>query len=740
MRKEIQDSTKNCSLSVSRRGFLAGSAGLTFALSLGLLGSDSDAQAQTKFGDAWVTIGTDGRITIMSPAAEMGQGSMTSLPLIFADELGADWADVTVQQAPPNDELYGNPFFHGLMLTAASSSVLSYFSKVRMQAAQARMILHEAVAKEWGVPVKELTEEPSAILHSGSGRKVTFAEIAEFATLPVQPPEVTESDLKPWSAFRYIGKDVPRVDLPAKVNGTAEYSIDVRLPGMLYGTVLRAPIEGSAPADVDDADALKVPGVIKTVHLPYGVGVLANSAEAAIAAKDQLHVVWSKMGDPDTFDSEAVLETYAKAAGDLSAKTQVWAEKGNTHKAMQSAATVIEGSYRHDFVYHAQMEPLNAVVSINEAGDKVEIWCGTQAPTLAVAATAQALDIETNNITLHRTYLGGGFGRRGHRDQEFLVDAVLLAKAAQKPVKSIWTREDDIHNGRFRPMGAHHLRAGLDGEGKLIGFHQRIASESAMVYQDPVRYEAAGSKPIFAMLGTGDWSIEYNLPNRLSEHVRQYDGMRLSSVRGTGTPPNNFVIESFIDEIALKKDVDPLDFRLELLDGNTRAQAVLHRVAELSGWREPRNDGHGLGVSFELYETCMLASVADVSVDRESGEINIHHIWAVIDPGLAVQPDSIAAQMEGAIVWGIGMALSERITMTDGEVQQSNFHDYLVPRMSDIPPIHVEVIPTDNKPGGVGEAGVAMGAAPVGNAFATLTGVRLRHLPMTPERVLAALS
>lgn len=730
---------------LSRRNFLTGTAGLTFALSLGLkaAGAHSMAVGDRQISDAWVTIGTDGKITIVFPVDEIGQGTSTALPLVFADELGADWNDVVVVPSPADDKIYGNPYY-GVMLTGGSAGIAGYFTLVRTQAAQIRKILHNAVATNWSVPVSELSEGPSQVVHKKTGRKITFAQIAGFAQYPVHPPEITENDLKSWSEFRYIGKDMPRVDLPAKVNGTAEFSIDVRLEGMLYGMVLRAPIESSVPTSVNDAESSTVPGFVKTVLLPYGVGILAETMEAALASKVRLEVEWSVVERAGSFNSEVALERYAEAAKDLSIKSAFAhtndfnrADTADIYKAFDAADAVFEGHYSNDYTYHAQMEPLNAVVALNAAGDRADVWVGTQSPTSAVAAAAKALDIAEDKITLHRSFSGGGFGRRNHEDQEFTVDAALLAKASRRPVKCIWSREDDVHNGRFRPMAAHTIRAAFDRDGNIIALHHRIASETAFSFSHPSMYKAFGSRPFLSINGS---DIDYAIPNFLAEHIEQVDGMRLAPVRGTSVTTNNFAVESFLDEIALKKGVDPLEFRLGMLRHDTRALAVLNSVAEMASWPQGAVKDRALGIGFVHNSGSYMASVAEVSLDRASGTIKVHNIWAAIDPGLAVQPDTVQAQIEGGIIYGLGVALSERITMEDGVVQQSNFHDYLIPRMRDVPNLHVEVLSTDNAPGGAGEMGVTMAVAPVANAVAALTGVRMRRLPMTPERVLDALA
>jgi isoquinoline 1-oxidoreductase beta subunit len=722
---------------VSRRQVMIGAAGLSFAflapaheLAAAVLGSARSGNALSP----WVSIDTDGAITIMSPATEMGQGSLTSLPLIIAEELDADWAAVRVVPAPPVESIYGNPGFGGMMYTAGSNAVTSYFKNLRTFGAQVRHILLENAASKLGVPVNELTTEPSAVVHANSGRRLSYGEIAAFAQVPEKAPEIAPEQLKKPGQWRLIGKDVMRVELPTKVNGTAHYSIDQQVPGMIYGAVVRAPVEGSAPDRIDDAKAKAVPGVIAIVKLPYGVGVVAETAWASFAARQALDIGWTGQGTAWGFDSEKGMEAFAAAARDPNAKVTEWSKAGDARGEMPKAASLIEAEYRCDYAYHAQMEPLNATASVTDGA--AEIWCGTQSQTMAVEAVAKALGIPREKVKLHDMLLGGGFGRRGHRDEEFIIDAVLLAKEAKRPVKVMWTREDDVHNGRQRPMSAHFLRAGLDASGRLNAWQHRVAGDRVTPYMDPVRYEKAG-KDFILMLGTD--LKGYDVPHQLIEQVFEDTGVRTSPLRGIGFTANKFASEAFMDEIARKRGIDPLKFRLDLLKNTPRALKVVQRVAEMADWGKPRGEGRGLGLAFIDYSGSQVAGIAEISLDRRSGQIRVHNFWCTIDCGIAVQPDNIVAQTESSIVYGLGMSLTEQITIKDGAVQQSNFYDYRVPRMSDVPLMHVEVIATDNHPTGVGQMATPLVAPAVASAVAGLAGVRLRHTPFTPDRVLKAL-
>jgi len=719
---------------VSRRALMIGAAGFTFTVTSGLRTGAAARSGEVALSP-WVTISTDDTVAIMSPAAEMGQGSLTSLPLILAEELDADWAKVRVVVAPPNDALYKNPAF-GYMYTAGSNAVTAYFKDLRKFGAQVRKVLLANAGNRWEVPVAELTTGPNVVIHEKSGRRLTYGEIAAFAEVPATAPEVAESELKSPEKFRLIGKDVMRIELPQKVNGTAQYSIDVQVPGMLYGAILRSPVEGAAPDKIDDVKAKAIAGVVQVVPLPYGVGVIAETPWAAFDAKDALKVTWTRAGKAWGFNSEKALPAFAAAARDMSQPTKLWAKEGDAPAALQGAATIVEAEYRNDLVYHAQMEPLNAVASVSPNGDACELWCGVQSKTIAVTVAANALKIAPEKIAYHDMLMGGGFGRRGHRDEEYVHDAVVLSNAVKKPVKAMWTREDDVHNGRFNPLSAHYLRAGFDASGKLIAFHHRKACDEVTAFQDPVRFERQKGRDGIAYNGLD--APYYEIPNRLGEAVPRESGLRTSSLRGIAHLTNVFAIESFMDELARKRGIDPATFRRDLVKTNPRAVNIIDKVSRMADWGKKR-DGSALGFTYMNYSGTQIALAAEVSLDRKSGALRVRNVWTALDPGITVQPDNIVAQTESSIVYGLGFALFERITIDDGAVQESGFYDYRVPRMSDIPEMHIEVVASNNHPTGVGQMATPLMAPAIANAVAELTGVRLRESPMTPERVKKAL-
>jgi isoquinoline 1-oxidoreductase beta subunit len=718
---------------ISRRNFLSGSAGLTFAFAVSpQLDVAGEALAQTSFGpNVWMTIATDGTITIVSPAAEMGQGSFTALPAIVAEELDADWAKVRPILPPQWEEKkYGNPAYDGAFQTTASSSVKGYFKGLRLAGAQARRVLIDAAAARWNVPAAELTTEPSVVVHKASGRRLSYGEIAAFAKAPAELPKIEEKDLKSPANFRLIGKDVPRVDVPSKVTGAAKYAIDVQIPDMVYAAVLQPPYPGGTPQAVDDAAARKVPGITDIVMLPEGVGVVGTGVEATQAAKRLLKVTWSNV-EAARHDSETALGQFAEIGRDKSRNGVVYDRVGDAKAAMAGAARVFRGEYRTRYLYHAQMEPLSATAAVSPDGTSAEIWAGTQGPTNALNQIARLLKTDRSKLVLHQHTLGGGYGRRSQ--QEVIIEAVRLAKAVGKPVKLIWSREDDLTFGKFRPMTAHHIEAGFDAGGKLVAWHHRVISESV------IAYTSGDPKPrMDRIVMKGSPIPQYPIPNKLAEHVIVPGNARLAAWRGVGNGHNAFAAECFLDEIAKELSKDPVAFRLELAEGQPRMQHLLRVVAEMSDWTRKRDD-RGLGVATMVKDDTLAAGVAEVSVDRASGRVKVHNVWCALDAGIAVQPKNLAAQTEGSIVYGLGHVLREQVIIKDGQVQQSNFTDYEIARMSDTPNIEIRVVSTNNPPTGGGEDGLPVLACAVGNAIATLTGVRLRELPFSPERVRGAL-
>ena len=725
---------------ISRRGFMQAAGALTFSFTFAGKVSNAMAQEGTAKFNAWVSIGADGTVTVMMPAAEMGQGALTALPLILAEELDADWSKVTAQYAPPIPKIYGNyhPLFAGAMITAASISTPGYWMSMRMGGAQARRVLLDNVAAQWGVPVGELTTEPSVVVHARSGRRISYGDVVKVAKVPEQPPQLTEADLKKPSQFRLIGrKDIPRVDVPSKVDGSARYGIDVRLPGMLYASVLEAPYDGAKATNVNAADAMKIPGVKKVLPLPFGVAVLGDTVHATRKGRSALKVQWdaggAKMGG---FDSEKAMQEYARHGRDPNAKAMTWYEKGDAAKSLAGAAKTLEAEYSSVHCYHAQMEPMNCVARVSADGQSAEVWTGTQSVALAAFVASSVLKTTPDKIRVHQHLLGGGYGRRIWPDA--VAQAVVLANITKEPVKLILTREDDLTAARPRPMTFHAMKAGFDGSGNLVAWRHRLVAENVDAVAAPPRFKATGGKDIIGWRGLEQ--PFYGVPNMMCEAVREERGVRVHAWRGIGAGYNKFASEAFLDEIAHATGKDPLALRLELTKDHPRASAVIRAVAEMADWKKPRPKDRALGIAFSDYHGSFSAGIAEVSLDRKTGKIRVHHYWIAGDAGIVVQPENAHAQLEGAVVYGLGSALSEELTYKDGAVQQTNFHQYHVTRMSDMPEIHTRIVASQAAPTGMGEIGVVTVAPAIANAVFQLTGKRLRSLPMSPARVKSVLA
>ncbi len=733
---------KTTIINKQRRSFMVGAAGFTFTVAAGgpvlnaLLASDAIAQSTRVRLNDWVTVFTDGTVAIMSPAAEMGQGSLTSLPRIVADEMDADWAKVRIVPSPASDKIYGNPGRGYHQYTAGSATVTGYFKNLREFGAQVRQVLMENAAQRWNVPLAELATQPGVVLHEKTGRRLPYGEIAAFAKIPAQAPKV---EIEPVSTaqFRLIGQDIPRVDIPGKQNGSTQYSIDVQVPGMIYGAILREPVEGAGVVSVDDAAARAVDGVISVVPLKKGVGVLAENPWAAFQGRKALKVTWGGKAQGSGFSTEGGYARFSAAAKDPAHAVIDWEKQGDASAKLKTAAHVVEAEYRSDYAYHAQMEPLNSVAAVSPAGDAVEIWCGVQSQTIAVTVAAQALGIAESKVTFNHHLLGGGFGRRGNRDADFVLDSVLLSKASGKPVKVMWTREDDIQSGRFRPLYVNRLKAGLDAAGNVTGWHHRAVCDHVMAFMDPVRYQQVKGRDGIALNGIGVGA--YDIPDRIAEGVLEHTGMRTNPLRGIGFTANSFATEVFVDELAAKAGADPVAFRLRMLKQQPRGRHVIEETAKMAEWSRKR-PGHGLGMAYVDYSGTHIAGIADISIDKASGAIKVHNFWCTIDCGVAVHPDNVIAQTESSIVYGVGLALTERISIENGAVQQSNFFDYQVPRMRDVPQMHIKLVQTKNHPTGAGQMAVPLVPSAISNAVFALTGVRLRQQPMLPTRVKLALA
>lgn len=716
---------------IDRRQFLKSSSGV--ALFIGVSGilpqlvSCSDPagvqeQIEKHRLTAWVQLTPEGAITIYNPAAEMGQGSMTSLPVIFAEEMDADWSKVSVEFSPQEPEIYGSEGWSPgskLMFTVGSRITKSNYTLMRKSGAQARYVLMHSVAKHWDVPVAELRTSNSYVIHEKTDQKISYGAVVPFLKIPENLPDFTEEQLKSPKDFRLIGQDIPRTEIPAKVDGTAKFAIDIRLPKMVYGILERGKLHGAKPNLTNEAEILNMPGILKVIPFDYAIGVVATTLERALEAKKKLTISWGE-AKAEGYNSQTIYKTYLQRAQDEK-KGETIVAQGDVKAALERAAKTYEIDFKNDYVYHAQMEPLNAVIQMAEDAKSAEVWVGSQQGVDPKLGVPEVLGIPPENVKIHLQYLGGGFGRRSMSD--FVVECAVLAKEmAPLPVKLIWTREDDLIYGTFRPLSLQRLNAGVDSTGT-------ITSLSHCVIGDGGNLVASGAR-----------NDHYNIPNQSVEWREENHGIRLKHWRSVGHGPNKFAIECMLDEIAYGEGIDPMDIRSTLMTGSPRALATLNKVKELSDWNAPAIDGRAKGVAFVEHGS-LGTGVCEISVDRNSGKIKVHQFWVALDAGTIIQPDNVKAQIEGGLIMGMSSVLKEQVTVENGSVQQSNFHDYPLLRMEDVPDrIETVLMPSNEHPEGVGETATPMVACAVANAFLRLTGKRLRHLPFTPDRVLEVLN
>ncbi|MBM3607940.1 MAG: xanthine dehydrogenase family protein molybdopterin-binding subunit [Alphaproteobacteria bacterium] len=726
---------------ISRRTVLGGSAGLAFAFAFGADAVQSEAQAYASTGgavNAFVKIAPDGTVTIVSPALEMGQGVNTSLPLIIAEELDADWSKVKVEQAPVA-EVYNHPILR-TQLVVGSLTLRGYWIPARTAGAQARRVLMDAASARWGAPLAEISTEPGVVVHKASGRRLTYGEIASFASQPTKLPEIKPDQLKPVASFRLIGKDVPRIDMVEKSTGAMKYAIDTVVPGMVYGTLARAPVRGSGPVSFNADELKKMPGIEGVFDLGNGVGITGNSIHAVFEARKSLKAQWRDAPGSKT-NSEAALRTSQARLRDPAIRGVPLpnTKPEAVREALAKAARTFAGEYTTDYVYHAQMEPHNCTAWVKPDG-KVEVWTGTQWPTMARDQAAAAAGVKPADVTVHQLQMGGGYGRRAF--VEYVPDAVKLSKAAGKPVKMIQSREDDLVNARMRPMTAHKIDVGFDSKGNVVGWRHLISADTVVPYlYGDGRWKAQKGFDHIVMAGSD--AAFYNIPVWGSEHIYEERGARTAAWRGIGAGHNMFAIESMIDELAAIAGKNPADFRIELLK-DPRAKRVIETVAKMSDFKR-RREGTALGIAFGKLGLppigfSLSGTVVEISVDRASGAIRCHNLWCAVDVGLPVQPSNIVAQIEGSLVFALGSALKERVTLVNGAVEQQNFNDYQILRLSETPQMHVEIIRSGDIPLPVGELSIGGTIPAVANAFFALTGRRLRNAPFTPDRVKGSLA
>jgi isoquinoline 1-oxidoreductase beta subunit len=708
-------------MTLSRRDFLKTSAIAGSGLTLGvyLPGAVSEAQAAGTVytPNAWVHIADDNTVTLISARSEMGQGVYTSMPMLIAEELNVDIKKIKVAIAPPN-EVYKNALLGG-QLTGGSTSVRDGWEKLRIGGAQVRTMLVAAAAGKWNVDPANCHAENGMVI-SPNGKKATYGQLAQAASkLPV-PKDIVLKDPKD---FEIVGKPLKRLDTPSKVNGTAEFGIDVKLPGMVYASLEQCPVIGGKVKSFDASRARTMPGVLDVVQIDDGVAVVANSYWRAKKARDALSVEWDE-GPAANLNNAVMMDGIRNAAA--TEKNINVKKTGDAAAALGSAARTLNEEYESPLLAHATLEPMNFTAHYRNG--KCLLIGPTQFQQGAQGAVAAALGIKPEDITLKTTFLGGGFGRRLELD--FIVQAAQISKAVGKPVKLIWTREDDTTHDFYRPMALNRMAAGLDADGKTIAMTFQVTSQSITQRAfglpkdtlDPFMVEAA--------------VVPYDIPNMTQDLVIHDTGLRAGYWRSVSHALNAFANESFIDEMATAAGKDPYEYRLSLLDKQPRFANVLKLAAEKAGWGNALPTGRARGIALmEGYDTYM-AQVAEISV--KDNEIKVHRVIAVADLGLMVNPDTVEAQIQSSIAFGLSAALFEQITLENGRVQQTNFNNFPVVRMHEMPQIEVVLINSTEKPGGIGEPATALIGPAVANALFAATGKRVRKLPLSSENIARA--
>lgn len=722
----------------SRRLLLKGGAVAVVVAAAGggvrLLVQRTEDEEEAPFS-GWVEVTPDNRAEILFPSTEMGQGSHTALPQILADELDADWDQVVIRQLNEDDRRFGNPAFGHVLYTAGSSGVSAYFEGLREAGAHLRDMIRHRAAEAWGVDPASVKTAKSRATHGPSRRSLSYGEVValpDFAATRLSQPAV----LKSHDDFTLIGQSTPRRDIPAKSTGQAEFAIDVRVPNMLYATVVRSPVEGETVKDIDDGEARSMPDVVAVVHLPDGIAVVAKTLHASMAARAKLGVTWTEESPFRRYSSGDTLQAYSELAQGASPGAP-WRAVGDVNASLEQGGERLSALYTSDYAYHAQLEPMAAVASVDEDGKGAEIWAGTQTQSWTTYTATKVLETTKDRIRLNMMPMGGGFGRRTELVQNYLRDALLCSKATKRPVKVIWTREDDVKFGGFRPAAAQFLRAGLSEDGALTAFHHRVATPSVIKYFNPVRWGQVAPHDVIAMRGAENKF--YKIDNFLAEHVLAERHARVLPWRGIGAAYTSFAAEAFLDEVAAKAGVDPLQFRKSLLTDSPRGAALLDQVSSMAS-AVPQVEGRGRGLALASYHETQSAGIAEISLDRTSGEIRVHRVWVAVDAGLVVSPNNAHNQIEGGVLWGVSASLTERITITKGQVDQSNYYDYVILRQDRAPEVDVFLAENNEEPTQMGEAGNPVVAPAIANAFFALTGRRLRHLPFTPDHVLKALS
>ena len=703
---------------LTRRRFLqAGmAAGGGLLLSLRLPFANRDAEAANGFApNAFIHIGGDGQVVLTMPYVEMGQDTYTAIPMLIAEELEVDLKQVRVEHAPPDEKLYGNPLLGGIQATGNSNAIRASWQPLREAGAIARTMLVSAAAKRWNVDPASCRAQSGEVLHAPTGKSAKYGDLAADAThMPV--PEAVA--LKRPADFKLIGTPAKRLDAPAKVNGTAIYGIDVRPPGVKIAALVQSPVFGGRAKSVDDTAAKAVKGVRQIVRLDDAVAVVADHMGAAKKGLAALVIEWDD-GPHAKLNTEEIVAELEKATLSSGPIAQ---NIGDVDKAMASAVTKVEATYQVPFLAHATMEPMNCTVHVRKDG--CEVWVGSQAVARAQAAAAKTAGLTLDKVVVHNHLIGGGFGRRLETDG--VTRAVQIAQHVEGPVKVVWTREEDIQHDMYRPYFFDRMSAGLDGKGMPVAWNHRFAGASILARWAPPFFNN-GLDPDTT---EGAINLVYALPNLHVEYLRvEPPAVPTAFWRSVGPSHNVFVTESFIDELAAAAKQDAVVYRRALLDKSPRAKAVLDIAAEKAGWGQPLPQGVGRGVSVQFAFATHMAHIAEVEVSKD-GTVRVRRVVCAVDCGTVINPDTVQAQIQGAVIFGITAALYGEITLKDGRVEQTNFDTYQMLRMNEAPAIEVHIVQSSEPPGGIGEPGTSAIVPAVTNAIFAATGKRLRKLPI----------
>lgn len=717
----LLDNLSERAADLSRRNFLRATAvaggGLLLSVSLPFAGRENEAVAAGDFApNAFIRIGSDGKVVLTMPYVEMGQGTYTSIPMLIAEELEIGLTQVQLEHAPPSDKLYANPLL-GVQATGNSNAMRGAWQPMRKAGATAKAMLVAAAAKRWNVEPGSCRAENGEVHHAASGRKLGYGELAaDAAQMPV-PENVT---LKSPAEFKLIGTPAKRLDTPSKINGSAVYGIDARPPGVKIATLAQSPVFGGKVKRVDDTAAKAVNGVRQIVKLDDAVAVVADHMGAAKKGLAALTIEWDEGPHAKIATSDIARELEAATTKPGAVAQNV----GDADKAMAGAATKLEASYQLPFLAHATMEPMNCTVHVR--ADGCEIWVGNQALSRVQAVTAKMLDLPPEKVVVHNHLLGGGFGRRLEVDG--VIRAVQIAKQVDAPVKVVWTREEDIQHDMYRPYWCDRIAVGLDASGKPVAWNNRFAGSSVIARWAPPFFRN-GLDPDTT---EGAIDLVYDIPNFHVEYVRvEPPGIPTAFWRSVGPSHNVFVTESMIDEMAAAAKQDPVDYRKALLGKSPRAKAALELAAAKAGWGSKLPAGRGRGVSLQFVFGSYLAQIAEVEVAKD-GSVRVHRVVCAMDCGTVVNPDTVQAQLQSGINFGVTAALYGEITLKDGRVEQSNFDSYQMLRIDQAPVIEVHIVPSTEPPGGMGETGTSGIVPAISNAIFAATGKRLRKMPVDP--------